>query len=208
MAHSINSATPRLLALSPNTLVALRSALVAGGGPSAAASLQEAGYAGGEDVFTDFQQWLRDRGEDEANVLGVEEFAARASEYFGETGWGAVSIGALHDAVATVDCEQWSEADMASHPEQSGCHLTTGMFANFFGHLSDTPLAVLEVECRSMGAPRCRFLLGNSEVMGLVYEGIEQGLQYGEAAERQASGIGHRASGTAAMPESGAPPDV
>jgi predicted hydrocarbon binding protein len=187
MAHSINSPTPRLLTLSPNTLVALRSALAAGGGPSAAAALQEAGYAGGEDVFTDFQQWLRDHGEDDANVLGVEEFAARASEYFGETGWGAVSIGSLHDAVATVDCEQWSEADMAFNPEQCGCHLTTGMFANFFGHLSDTPLAVLEVECRSMGAPRCRFLLGNSEVMGLVYEGIERGEQYDEAA-REAVG--------------------
>jgi predicted hydrocarbon binding protein len=181
MSHPAHSTGPRLVALSPSTLVALRNALLAGTGPSAAVALQEAGYAGGEDVFSAFREWLRRRGEDEPDVMDVDEFAARASEYFGETGWGAVSIGSLHDAVATVDSADWREADAGPQLEQPGCHLTTGMFANFFGHVSDTPLAVLEVECRSMGAPHCRFLRGNSEVMADVYHGLERGLGYEEA---------------------------
>ena len=45
------------------------------------------------------------------------------------------------------------------------------------------PLAVLEVECRSMGAPRCRFLIGNAEVMEHVYEEMGRGLDYEQATE-------------------------
>ena len=55
------------------------------------------------------------------------------------------------------------------------------MFADFFGRIADTPLAVLEVECRSMGAPRCRFLVGNAEVMEHVYEEMGRGVDYEEA---------------------------
>ena len=53
--------------------------------------------------------------------------------------------------------------------------------ADFFGRISDAPLAVLEVECRSMGAPRCRFLLGNSDVLQYVFTEVEKGVAYDEA---------------------------
>jgi hypothetical protein len=55
------------------------------------------------------------------------------------------------------------------------------MFADFFGRVADAPLAVMEVECRSTGAERCRFLLGSAEVMQAVYEGMSQGIGYDEA---------------------------
>jgi hypothetical protein len=55
------------------------------------------------------------------------------------------------------------------------------MLADFFGRVADFPLAVLEVECRSMGAPRCRFLLGAADVMGHIYEDVERGVAYEEA---------------------------
>jgi len=77
-----------------------------------------------------------------------------------------------------VDTDDWGEADPAEGLGQPGCHFTTGMFADFFGRLSDVPLAVLEVECRSAGAERCRFLLGNSEVMRYVYEELERGEEF------------------------------
>ena len=184
MPNLVDFADHHLVALSHSTLGALRDALLTEAGPaSAAAVLQEAGYVGGEDVFASFRDWLiqRDRGEPDA--LGINMFAALASQYFRETGWGTVAVGSLRDAVATVDCDDWREADAASQLDQPGCHLTTGMFANFFGHLSDTPLAVLEVECRSMGHARCRFLLGNPEVMGAVYRAMERGAGYEEAVE-------------------------
>jgi hypothetical protein len=87
----------------------------------------------------------------------------------------------LRDAVATLDSADWGEADPASALEFPGCHFTTGMFADFFGRIADHPLSVLEVECRSMGAPRCRFLLGNVEVMEHVYEEMGRGVGYEEA---------------------------
>ena len=57
------------------------------------------------------------------------------------------------------------------------------MFADFFGRIADSPLAVLEVECRSAGAPRCRFLIGNAEVMGHVYDEMGAGQSYELAVE-------------------------
>jgi hypothetical protein len=42
---------------------------------------------------------------------------------------------------------------------------------------------VLEVECRSMGHSRCRFLLGNAEVMEHVYGELSRGVGYEEAVE-------------------------
>jgi hypothetical protein len=61
------------------------------------------------------------------------------------------------------------------------CNLSAGMLADFFGRVADAPLAVMEVECRSTGAERCRFLLGSAEVMQAVYEGMSQGQPYDEA---------------------------
>ncbi|HET7566002.1 MAG TPA: V4R domain-containing protein [Gemmatimonadaceae bacterium] len=177
-----------LVALSESTLGALRTALLTDADPSAAAAaLQDAGYAGGDDVFIAFRDWLERRDRGEPDALGVNMFAALASQFFREIGWGTVAIGSLHDAVATIDCDDWREANAAQGQDQPSCHLTTGLLANFFGHVSDTPLAVLEVECRSMGHARCRFLLGSTEVMTAVYQAMERGVGYEEAVGEAAS---------------------
>ncbi|MEO7096202.1 MAG: V4R domain-containing protein, partial [Polyangiales bacterium] len=65
--------------------------------------------------------------------------------------------------------------------EQASCHFSSGMFSDFFGRLSDAPLAVMEVECRSAGAERCRFLLGSAEVMEHVYNSMSGGETYESA---------------------------
>ena len=61
------------------------------------------------------------------------------------------------------------------HP---GCHLSTGMFADFFGRIADAQIAVLEVECRSMGDARCRFLAGSPETLSTIYDRMAQGAGY------------------------------
>jgi len=53
--------------------------------------------------------------------------------------------------------------------------------ADFFTRLAGEPLAVMEVECRSMGGDRCRFLVGNGERMQRVYEAMGQGVAYHDA---------------------------
>ena len=54
------------------------------------------------------------------------------------------------------------------------------------GAVAGAPLAVMEVECRSMGSERCRFLLGSSETMQHIYDGMSQGVHYDAALEQMA----------------------
>ena len=181
MPQSLDLANHQLVALTRSSLAALRAALIRDAGPAAASYLQEAGYAGGEMLFDSFRSWLAMRTEALPDELAVEEFEQFATEYFRDAGWGSLKVGSLNDAVATLDSEDWGEADPSSGLDHPACHITTGMFADFFGRIADTPLAVLEVECRSMGAPRCRFLVGNAEVMEHVYEEMGRGVDSEEA---------------------------
>jgi predicted hydrocarbon binding protein len=183
MPQSIELANHQLVALTRASLSALREALVRDAGPAAAAYLQDAGYAGGDTLFASFTSWLQDRGEGPPEELDVDVFEQRASEYFRDAGWGSLAIGTLRDAVATLDSVDWGEADPASGVDHPSCHLTTGMFADFFGRIADHPLAVLEVECRSAGDSRCRFLIGNADVMTHVYDELGRGVTYEEAVE-------------------------
>ncbi len=183
MPQSIELADHQLVALTRASLSALREALVRDAGPAAAAYLQDAGYAGGDTLFASFTAWLQDRGEGPPEGLDLDVFEQRASEYFRDAGWGSLAIGTLRDAVATLDSADWGEADPASGVDHPSCHLTTGMFADFFGRIADHPLAVLEVECRSAGDSRCRFLVGNADVMTHVYDELGRGVTYEEAVQ-------------------------
>ena len=170
-----------LLAVTKDALAALRNALMRDNGHAAAGYFQEAGYAGGAALFEAFRGWLEQRDALSPESLPMEDFQRLAAEFFRETGWGSLTVGTLHDAVATLDSPDWGEASPDAGMEHPCCHLSAGMFADFFGRVADAPLAVMEVECRSTGADRCRFLLGSAEVMQAVYEGMSQGLGDDEA---------------------------
>lgn len=170
------------LAFPRASLLALRAALIRDTGGSFATFLQEAGYAGGEAVFAAFRSWLGTRNED-VDTLDIEAFQARAAEFFRVAGWGSITIAPVGDVVAMVDSTDWGEADPLSALPYPSCHYTTGMLADFFGRTAAAPLAVLEVECRSSGSARCRFLVGATEVMGHLYERMSAGEHY-EAAAR------------------------
>ena len=178
MTQSLNLPDHDMVALTRTTLLTLRSSLMRDAGPAAATYLQEAGYAGGESLFSSFRAWLSERTSTSAEALDLSQFERYASEFFRAAGWGTMSIGSLREAVATLDSSDWSEADPRSGIDFPACHLTTGMFADFFGRVANEPVAVLEVECRSMGAPRCRFLVGNAEVMEYVYDEMGRGVDY------------------------------
>ncbi len=181
MPQPLDLAGHGMLALTRASLSTLRTALMRDGGPDAAVYLQEAGYAGGDALWQAFRRWLTTRSDISAEQMDVETFEARISEFFRDAGWGSLSISALDDVVATLDSDDWGEADPASSADHPCCHMTTGMFADLFGRVAALPVAVLEVECRSMGAPRCRFLVGNPEVMEQIYDDMGRGLAYDEA---------------------------
>jgi predicted hydrocarbon binding protein len=183
MIQHIDLSDHEMLAMGRTALSALRRALQREAGPAAAACLQEAGYAGGDTVFESFREFLRLQGKAGPEELEMEEFQHRASLFFQELGWGSVQVHPLSDSVAMVESADWREADPTDALEHPGCHFTTGMFADFFGRLSGSPLAVLEVECRSMGSPRCRFLLGASDVLQFIFQEMERGVSYQDAAQ-------------------------
>jgi predicted hydrocarbon binding protein len=181
MSQSLDLAGHGMLALTRASLATLRSALLRDGGPEAAVYLQEAGYAGGDALWTVFKQWLAERNNEPAEALDLKTFERRVSEFFGEAGWGRIEIGALGDVVATLDSDDWGEADPNSGMDHPCCHLTTGMFADLFGRVAAAPVAVLEVECRSAGAERCRFLVGSPQVMEQIYDEMGRGHSYESA---------------------------
>lgn len=170
-----------MVALSRDTLAALRGALMRDVGYATAGYLQEAGYAGGAGQFEAFRAWLAPRGVADVEALSFDAFQAHASAFFRECGWGSLTVGQLHDTVATLDSDDWGEATQHAGLEHPGCHLTSGLFADFFGRVAGAPLAVMEVECRSAGAPRCRFLLGSADVLQQVYDGMAAGAPYEDA---------------------------
>ena len=180
MPPSIDLPGNALVALTRDSLLALRAALYRDVGPNAAALLQEAGYAGGPALFEAFSRWLEGKGSSQPDSLPAEDFAVRAAEFFRDTGWGSIELGAL-ETVATVDSADWAESDPAFPLDFPGCYYTAGVLADFFGRLAGEPLAVMEVECRSMGGDRCRFLIGSGETIQRVYDEMAQGAPYDQA---------------------------
>ncbi len=180
MPLSIEMSQNALVAMTRDSLTALRLALFRDVGPNAAALLQEAGFAGGPALFGAFAQWLAARRLPAPEALPAAEFSARAAEFFRDAGWGSIELGAL-DGVATIDSSDWAESDPSQPLEFPGCYYTSGVLADFFGRLAGEPLAVMEVECRSMGASRCRFLVGTGEMMQKVYDEMGRGASYQEA---------------------------
>jgi predicted hydrocarbon binding protein len=170
-----------MVAITRDAMAGLRNALMRDMGYAAAGYLQEAGYAGGGALFEGFRGWLLARDGRSPDELTVSDFQAMASDFFQECGWGSLVVGDLHDTVATLDSADWGEATPGAGLEQASCHFSAGMFSDFFGRLSEAPLAVMEVECRSAGAERCRFLLGSTEVMEHVYNAMSSGESYQDA---------------------------
>lgn len=174
----------QLIGIAIPTLRELRAATLAclSAGPAGEAeavdALREAGYAGGQAVYEAFEQWLAETStsSDEAESrtaldLTVREFGDRAAAYFRAAGWGGVEFDSeQRDGVATLTMGNCWEADVDARGSAPSCHVTTGMLAAFFARLAGYPVAVLEAECCSAGAERCRFLLGNSEVMAYKWE--------------------------------------
>lgn len=167
----------QLVGVAVPTLRELRSAVLALRAPDAAVSaLREAGFAGGDSVYTAFEQWLAETGKSassppDAGDLPIDEFGQSAGRFFRDAGWGDVSF--LQDeaeGVAVVDVTNCWEATAEGSFAGQGCHITTGLLSAFFGRIAGYPVAVLETECCDGDGSRCRFFLGNADVMSYKWE--------------------------------------
>ena len=171
-----------LLSLSPASLHALRAALTADLGSAAAGYLQEAGYMTGVELLGAFRGWLHEREDATPEQLPLADFSQLLAAFFEELGWGDLHVEVVGGAVSAVDARNLAEAQPDAGLAQGGCFVTSGILAGFLGTLAGQPLAVLEVECRSTGHERCRFLVGGAAAMDHVFDEMQQGSSYLEAA--------------------------
>ena len=175
---SLNS-TNEILGVGRGALHILRRSLTRDLGEQAAVCLQEAGYAAGEQVYERFCSWLPEH----TGVKTPIDLDARAlgivlSAFFEELGWGGLAIERAGDRGLAISSTDWAEADPDESSEMPSCYMASGMFADFLGRLSETPVAVMEVECRSRKDPVCRFLVGTPDTMEAVYEALASGQDY------------------------------
>ncbi len=160
----------------------LRAALERDTGLQASTYLQEAGFAGGAELYAEFSEWLlATRGVERPAELDSRFLSEVLAEFFADQGWGALTAAPLAAAVLALDASDWAEAAEDGRGEFPSCHLTCGLLADFLGRLSTGLVAVMEVECRSRGDGRCRFLAGAPETLSTLYDRMAQGTAYAEA---------------------------
>ncbi len=184
---ALNQMTPtaktnEIVAVGSGALHTLRRALSRDLGERAAVCLQEAGYAAGEQMYESFRAWLptfasvQDPAELDASALGDV-----LSAFFEELGWGQLTIAPAGRTALAITSPNWAEAEPGENVSLPSCYIASGLFADFMGRLSGTPVAVMEVECRSMNQPHCRFLVGAPETMEAVYDALASGSDYESA---------------------------
>ena len=148
----------------------------------AAVYLQEAGFAGGEELFDAYAAWLADGfGVPRPSDLDADRLNDVLTRFFSETGWGTLGVTQIAPSVLALDSGDWAEAGDQTGAAYPSCHLSCGLLADFLGRMSDGTMAVMEVECRARGDERCRFLAGAPETLGTLYDRMAQGLGYREA---------------------------
>lgn len=138
------------------------------------AILQEAGYAAGEGLYSAFSA-VHNPADLDADLL-----APTLSEFFTAGGWGSVTVTPVGTGALAIDSSNWSEAEPGTS-ETPMCFFSAGMLADFLGRLSEETIAVMEVECRSKGDERCRFLSATPAVLERVYTEMTAGRTYEQA---------------------------
>ena len=176
-----------MVTLPAGTLTAFHRALSQDRTPAEAAALtRQMGFEAGEGFYNAFREWLGAEGGSDASnpaTLAPDEFWGKLSDFFGSLGWGRLGFEQLHSGIAALTSDEWAEAEPGEAARQPTCHFSTGVLADLLGRISGDNLAVLEVECRSRGDDRCRFLIGGPEALRGVYERIRNGATFPEAVE-------------------------
>jgi predicted hydrocarbon binding protein len=181
MTPQADGTTSAGLRLGRRVIHQLRASLERDAGIQAATHLQEAGFAGGEELYVEFAVWLaRHRKLDRPADLDVRFLGEVLSDFFADQGWGKLTATPL-GAVLALDSPDWAEALDEPRGDFPSCHLSCGLLADFLGRFSEGLVAVMEVECRSRGDTRCRFLAGAPETLGIIYDRMAQGTGYLEA---------------------------
>lgn len=168
-------ARTRAVLFTPELLGALRATVEAERSVSATVdALRTAGFRAGESFHSLFEDGQGVAKEDTASAeLPVELFWERFSRFWSAQGWGELHHRELHPGVSSLESADWVEAEIPSGV--SGCHITTGLFAELLRRVAGQEIAVLEGSCRGRGDQACSFLIGNAETLGALHGALRQG---------------------------------
>lgn len=167
---------PPEVAIPVASLAALRRALASEVGADAAArALSAAGHAAGDALSPLLAQASEGDAAPPANGISEIVFWRKLIQLLGSRGWGTLSHAQVHEGVGALDASDWVEADAADGANRPSCFFTTGMLANLLGSAAGGAVAVLEVECRSRGDARCRFLFGSGDALNALYQNVGSG---------------------------------
>lgn len=177
MNQIVNQDTTRSVCLPAGFFHALHRRLAGDVSPQQAATLlREVGYETGEPMYDALLDWFANRDPGSAlHTLDADRFWSAFSDYFEEVGWGTLRAQQPHSGIAELESANWAEAGEGDESGMLGCHLSTGLFSALLRRVADADVAVMEVECRSAGSPRCRFLFGGQTALTAVYERIQAG---------------------------------
>jgi hypothetical protein len=150
-------------------------------GDQAAITLQEAGYAAGDETYVAFSRWLADyAGVSDPAELDADTLSDVLGAFFRSLGWGNLRVERLGAAALAVDSSDWAEAEPDTRASAPSCHISAGLLASLFGRIADQDVAVMEIECRTRNDPRCRFLAGAQDTLQEVYAAMSEGKDYRE----------------------------
>jgi len=167
-----STSRPAEITLPAASISAVHTALVgAVGAEAAAAALRQSGHAAGDALY----RVLMATQSADVETLPADRFWGQFNRLFSSRGWGQLSYTQPHAGVGALESGDWAEALPHGNANQPCCHFTTGLLANLLGQVAGGDVAVLEVECRSRGDARCRFLFGGSDAVFSVYERIASG---------------------------------
>jgi len=158
----------------PGILRQLHASLATHAPDQAITILQEAGYAAGEGLYKAFTA------ANSPTDLDADLLEPALSAFFTTGGWGAVTVTPVGTGALALDSRDWAEAEPGTS-QTPMCFFSAGMLADLLGRLSEETVAVMEVECRSKGDERCRFLSATPGVLDRVYNEMTQGRSYEDA---------------------------
>jgi predicted hydrocarbon binding protein len=177
-------AAPRL-ALGRSALLHFATVLERVAPGESATLLRETGFAAGQAAYEGLVESVALRyGVESPQGLDARYLGDALAGYFREAGWGTVSAEQLAGGVLAVDSPDWAEAEPRG-AEFPSCHFSVGLLSDLFTRAGGQPAAVMEVECRSRGDTRCRFLVGSPAMLNWLYDGMTAGSTYPELLARE-----------------------
>jgi predicted hydrocarbon binding protein len=134
-------------------------------------SLHHAGYEVGTEAAVGFAGGDGDR----ATELSRTAFWHRMERFFRSKGWGSVQHEDAHPGVGILTSSDWVESASQEIDPEGTCSFSTGFLAGLLSAITDRPIAVLEVTCRTRGDDACRFAFGSEVVVHELYGRMLEG---------------------------------